>query len=393
MAAVAVVAARAGEELVMTRVTRVLLVLLLPLAGLAGCEATKSSTPTSPSVAGPIAGVSITTPVIVSPAQGLAISSTDQPLTLTIGNSTTNGVRTISYNFEVAVDAAFSSKLVSREGIEPGADGKTSLRLPDALASDRTYYWRAKAVDGANESSYSAAGSFAIFTPVVIQSPVPQKPISGATTSNRTPEFKVTNAVRSGPAGAIYYTFEISSNQTFTALIAVVTVPEQSVETKFTIAQELAASTKFYWRVKAYDSNVTGPWSLTQSFVTPAPVVTTPTNPGNPNTGAACDSSNPDTIVKCERNKYGYMSGSQIYNFLVASARSLNRNHIAGNPFGILRKSGSTCNGYSCDIICSGQGTGQLQYDVLGDAEGAQVAGWGSPKTYPNIRVDVCDIQ
>jgi len=378
----------------MTRVTRGLLVLLLPLTGLVGCDASKSSTPTSPSVAGPIAGVNITTPAIVSPPVGLAVSSTEQPVTLTVGNSTTNGVRPITYNFDVALDAAFSNKVISREGIEPGSDGKTSFRLPDALASDRTYFWRAKAVDGANESSFSAAGSFAIFTPVVIQPPVPLKPISGATTSSRSPEFEVRNAVRSGPAGAVHYTFEISSNQTFTALVAVVTVAEQSAETKFTIAQELAASTKYYWRVKAYDPNVSSPWSLTQSFVTPAPVVTTPTNPGTPGSGAACDSSNPDTIVKCERAKYGYMSASQVYAFLVASARSLNRNSISGSPFGILRKSGgSNCNGYSCDIICAGQGTAQRQYDVLADADGAQIAGWGSAHTYPNIRVDVCDIQ
>ena len=169
---------------------------------------------------------------------------------------------------------------------------------------------------------------------------------------------------------------------------------EKSGETKFTLAQELSTSTKYYWRVKAFDSNTTSDWSLVQSFVTPAPVVSTPTTPTTPNTGAACDSSNPDTIIKCERAKYGYMSTSQMYNFLVASAKSLNRNGISGSPFGILRKSGgSSCNGYSCDIICAGQGTAQRQYDVLGDAEGAQVAGWGSAKTYPDIRVDVCDIQ
>jgi hypothetical protein len=88
------------------------------------------------------------------------------------------------------------------------------------------------------------------------------------------------------------------------------------------------------------------------------------------------------------------MSNSQMLDFLRASAQSLNRNGIGGGPFGILRKSGgSSCNGYSCDIICAGQSTAQRQYDVLGDAEGAQVAGWGPPKTYPDIRMDVCEIQ
>jgi hypothetical protein len=316
-------------------------------------------------------------------------------VTLVVQNVTTNSQRPITYRFEVAMDADFSNKVASREGIEPGGDGKTSYRLPDALAADRTYYWRAKAVDGANESPYSQAVAFAVVTSVEIQSPVPLTPIGGGTTSSRSPEFRVRNSVRSGPAGSVSYTFEIAEDQGFGAMVAVVTVAEQASDTKFTIAQTLKASTKHYWRVRGYDQNAASPWSLTQSFVTPAAVVPpTPSPTPTPSPGAACNSGNPEAIIKCERAKYGHMSSSQTVDFLRASAKSLNRNAIAGAPFGILRKSGgSSCNGYSCDIICAGQGTAQQQYDVLGDAEGAQDPGWGPPKTYPNIRVDVCEIQ
>jgi hypothetical protein len=363
---------------------------------LAGCEASKSSTPTSPSVAGPIAGVNITAPAPVAPGAGTKISAKEQPVTLTVQNSTTNGQRPITYSFEIAVDGQFANKVLTREGIEPGGDGKTAFRLPDALAADRTYYWRAKAVDGANQSSYSEALSFAVVTIAELQAPLPITPISAATTSSRSPEFKVRNSARSGPAGAVAYTFEISENESFTAMVAIVTVAEQAAETRFTIAQTLKASTKHYWRAKAFDSNVMSPWTLTQSFVTPAAVVTPPSTPPStpPNTGTACNSSNPDTIIKCERAKYGHMSEGQLLEFLRASAKSLNRNGIPGGAFGILRKGGgASCGGYSCDIICAGQGTDQRQHDVLGDADGAQAPGWGSPKTYPNIRVDVCEIQ
>jgi hypothetical protein len=379
----------------MTRTRLVLMMLPVAAVAFAGCEAVKSANPTSPSVAGPVAGVNISTPTPVAPGQGTAVSSKDQPVTLVVQNATTNSQRPITYRFEVAVDADFTNKVASREGIEPGGDGKTSYRLPDALAADRTYYWRAKAVDGANESAYSQAVAFSVVTSVEIQSPVPLAPIGGATTSSRNPEFRVRNSVRSGPTGSINYTFEIAEDQAFAAMVAVVTVAEQATDTKFTIAQTLKASTKYYWRVRGFDQNVASSWTLTQSFVTPAAVVTpTPTPTPTPSPGAACNSANPDTIIKCERAKYGYMSASQTLDFLRASAKSLNRNAIAGSPFGILRKDGgSSCNGYACDIICAGQGTAQQQYDVLGDAEGAQVAGWGPPKTYPNIRVDVCDIQ
>jgi len=371
-----------------------LALLVFPVAALVltGCEATKSANPTSPSVAGPIAGVNISTPAPVAPGQGSSIPAKDQPVTLVVQNATTNGQRAITYRFEVAVDGEFGNKVATREGVEPGGDGKTSCRLPDALAPDRTYYWRAKAVDGANESAYSQAVSFSVVTVVEIQPPAPIAPIGGATTSSRSPEFRVRNSVRTGPAGAVSYTFEIAEDQSFSAMVAIVTIGEQSAETKFTIAQQLKASTKHYWRVRGFDSNASSPWSLTQSFVTPAAPTTPPTTPPNP--GTVCNSSNPDTIIKCERAKYGYMSSSQTLDFLRASAKSLNRNSIPGGAFGILRKGGgANCGGYACDIICAGQGNDQRQHDVLGDADGAQTAGWGSAKTYPNIRVDVCVIQ
>ncbi|HXG55953.1 MAG TPA: hypothetical protein VNJ03_11285, partial [Vicinamibacterales bacterium] len=84
----------------------------------------------------------------------------------------------------------------------------------------------------------------------------------------------------------------------------------------------------------------------------------------------------------------------QMLELMKASARSLNRNAIPNGPWGILRKAaGNQCGGYSCDIVCAGQGTSQRQVDILGDVEVAQVAGWGSTHTYPGIRVDVCEIQ
>jgi hypothetical protein len=88
------------------------------------------------------------------------------------------------------------------------------------------------------------------------------------------------------------------------------------------------------------------------------------------------------------------MSPSDMVNFLRATARTLNAKGISGGPWGILRKSsGNQCNGWSCDIICSGQGNNQTQYDVLGDVGGTNSPGWDGPHTVPNIRVDYCEIQ
>ena len=88
------------------------------------------------------------------------------------------------------------------------------------------------------------------------------------------------------------------------------------------------------------------------------------------------------------------MNAGEIVSFLTAVAQSLNRNNIPDGPYGLLRKTGGhQCNGYSCDIMCSGQGGGQKQFDVLSDSDGAQIPVWGGPLVPPNIRVDTCDIK
>jgi hypothetical protein len=84
---------------------------------LAGCEAKKSTNPLSPSVAGPIAGVNITAPRLLEPLQGFKIKESQQPIKLVIENATTNGVRTVTYMFEVASDADFNNKVYARSGV------------------------------------------------------------------------------------------------------------------------------------------------------------------------------------------------------------------------------------------------------------------------------------
>jgi hypothetical protein len=241
--------------------------------------------------------------------------------------------------------------------------------------------------------------SFSIITPVIIDVPAPLSPTGGTTISSTRPSFRIKNAAYSGPSGQIVNTIQVANDPAFASMVAVYNVPAQGSETRFDPPLELPFSRTFHWRVRAYDSGpsgVIGAWSGAQAFVTPAepPPPPPPAPSPFPGPGGTCDSSSPLRIVQCERSKYGHMSSSQTVTFLRAVARDLNRNGIAEGPFGILRKgSGSNCGGYSCDIICSGQGSSQKQWDVLSDAEGSQDPVWSGPKTEPNIRVDVCEIQ
>src|SRR5439155_20272184 len=101
----------------------------------------------------------ISAPRIMQPTQSARIAVDQQPVTLMVGNATTSGVRPLTYLFEVAVDTDFTNKVFTRNGITPGDNGQTSLRMPDALATGRTYFWRSRAEDGANTGFYSPIGS------------------------------------------------------------------------------------------------------------------------------------------------------------------------------------------------------------------------------------------
>lgn len=593
----------------MRRLTAALLLSPLLLA-VAGCEATKTADPLSPSVAGPIPGVNITAPKTVAPSSA-RVAVDQQPLTLVVENASSNGPRPLTYTFELATDAGFTNKVLSRDSVSPGSDGRTSLKLPDPLASGRTYYWRARAQDGANTGPYSAAANFDVFTPTAIDQPIPVMPINNVKIENLRPRFMVTNAARSGPVGAISYVFELSDTDTFANKLAIWTVPEQPNQTAFDAPQDLQYGKQYFWHARAFDGATTGSWSATQVFQTPSvtidapqlvfpasgatvdnlhprffwtnasrtgsvgpvsytlelsesdtfatrlavwavgeqpnqttldppqdlsygkqyfwhvrafsqlaigpwsptlafqtqtltlaqaqlvlpasgvtldslhptflwnnaprsgsvgpvtytlelsdtdafanklavwavgeqpnqtslvapqdlayskqyfwhvrafsPLATgawsaaqafhTPEPPpppapppppgGGGNPPAPCGPPYPNTplgIVQCQRSNYGQsMSSTDLVNLMTAIARDLNAAGVSGGPFGILRKtSGSQCNGYSCDIICAGQGNSQQQWDVLSDVGNTNRPTWNGPATVPNIRVDVCEIQ
>lgn len=363
------------------------------LTPLIACEAKKSENPLSPTVAGPIAGVEITAPRQLQPAQGTKLKESQQPLTLVVENSSTNGVRPIAYSFEVASDTTFETKMYARSGVTPGADGRTTVTV-DRLESGRLYYWRVRAEDGANSSPYSTS-SFEILPKPQLDPPPQHSPVNNDQTASRRPELVVGMANRNAAIGNVFYEFQLAMDPSFGGIVAAGTRSEAGGTTRFAPDGDLAGSTTYFWRVRASDDEFRSTWSPTQSFRTPAAPAPGPGPGPAPDAGGPCDFNSGEAIVNCERAKYGYMDKGQILAFLRSVARSLNRNGIDGGPFGILRKNaGNQCGGYSCDIICAGQGASQRQHDVLGDVEGAQSPQWGPPHTISNgIRIDVCEIQ
>jgi hypothetical protein len=235
----------------------------------AGCEAEKSRNPLSPNVAGPIAGVSISVPQPASPANGSEVLNTS-PVQLTFNNSTSNGERPFWYIVELAADAGFTNRLYSNARVTPAAGSQTTVVVDGALAADRTYYWRVKAHDGANESEFSAASRFDLVVPIVLGAPVPVSPVNGETVSSVRPVLTVNNGAVQGRAGRVEYWFEVALDQAFAQTLAQVGVERSGGAQTSAQMPELPAGALLYWRATGFNGTLTGTWSQVQSFRTPA---------------------------------------------------------------------------------------------------------------------------
>jgi len=382
----------------MRRTTSLSAIVLLAVAG-AACEQVKSYNPLSPNLAGPIPWVQITPPKLLEPFSGQQIKPTEQPVKLLIENAGSNGPRPLYYTFEIAADSGFTNIILQRDKVSPGGNGRTQLTLDGNLQIGRNYFWRARAADGANTGPYSAMRSFEIQDPVVIQAPVTIAPKGGITAATLRPILTVNNAARTGPHGVLFYQFEVALDQGFAARVYDGDTLEGPGQTSVIPPINLPVSTQLFWRVRVNDGQYASPWSVVESFRTPAapannPPPPPPSSPTPPPSTTDCWSlGNPLAILECHRPNYpsGQLHGSDAVNFLSASAADFNRAGINGGGFGLLVKTGgNNCNGYSCDILCQGQGPGQNQHDVLIDET---YPTWGPPLDHSTIRVDVCEVK
>jgi hypothetical protein len=289
---------------------RWVLVVCLAAVPVAGCGVTKSANPLSPAVAGPIAGVSIGRPNPLEPGQDWQIFMRDQPVKLLFQNVTSTGVRPITYTVEIAGDSAFSSVVFKRTGVTPGSGETTTLQLPDALATGRTYWWHVRAEDGANSSEFSPTRSFVAVTPVNLGAPVAKSPSGVITTM--VPEFTIQAGSASGPINRIVYTVQVANDQAFASIAAIFVPDETKPETTIAQNYQFLNDRTYYWRVQARDtgdSQALSPWSSTQIFTTmqPAPPPPPPSggSGGTPPSGngnwQACGSTPGDTLVQCVR--------------------------------------------------------------------------------------------
>lgn len=279
---------------------------------LTACQVQKSANPLSPTVAGPIEGVVISTPNLLEPGQDWEMRTRDQPLKLLFQNADTSGERPLTYAFDIASDAEFKNIVFARTGIEPSSGPVTTFQLPDKLAAG-TYWWRTRAEDGANTGPYSEIKSFNVLAEVVLAPPIPASPANGSTISDLTPKFKIKAGNRSGVTADIEYILQVSNNSSFSSIAAIFTKKETWPETRIDENYSFLYQRTYYWRVRAWhtaDGSELSNWSSTQTFKTPRPPVVEPPPPpddggggggGNPN---SCNSTRGSDIADCIEARY-----------------------------------------------------------------------------------------
>jgi len=248
--------------------------------GAAGCGTEKSRNPLSPNVAGPMAGVTITSPKPLQPVNNQEIV-TGTPIELLMENPSSNSERPHWLNIELALDAEFQQRVHVAERVAPGPNGRTAYRVSANLVSERFYYWRARALDGANTGPYSGNATFRVVTPVRIEPVIPVSPINGDPITTTTPDLVVTNGPVSGPAGPVIYRFIIASDHNFGNVVALYDAARSDGgSTGVRVSTPLAQNTVYFWRVLGSDGTHVSDYSAIQSFRTPAPVAPPPPPPG-----------------------------------------------------------------------------------------------------------------
>jgi len=248
--------------------------LALALAA-AACEKSSPATPSTIADAAPAAsvtdavtGITLTAPVPLTPNNNQQFRNAEQPVTLTVRNAVSTGTTALTYTFEVATDANFANRVYTKDNVAEGGGGQTALRI-DRIAADRSYFWRARANSGAQAGPNSTTRGFSIGPEVILQTPVLLSPENNGQASGN-PNFVVSNVVRTGPAGQVFYRFEISTSSSFSPLAVAQTVAEQGGgQTSF--AYQVPANTPagtYFWRVQASDpsNGVTSPFSATFQF-------------------------------------------------------------------------------------------------------------------------------
>jgi subtilase family serine protease/flagellar hook assembly protein FlgD len=199
-----------------------------------------------------------------APAEGASVA-TPHPL-LVVNDASSSGGATLTYEFQIFMDAALARALPGATGVSEEASW-TSWRVAAALTEDARYWWRARATDGFSTSPWSAVASFvvdAVNRPP--SAPVADTPAAGSRVPSRQPALTVRNAL--DPEGQpLRYEFRLASGPDMAdVVVSAADVAEGLGLTTWTVPLTLEENAFYYWSARASDGVNLSPWSAPAAF-------------------------------------------------------------------------------------------------------------------------------
>ncbi len=164
----------------------------------------------------------------------------------------------LEYDFELYGDAQLSQWIGGAGG--PDTAWQVDLTLDD----NRSYFWRARAVDEHAETGpWSQTVSLFVNTANdPPDTPVLNNPVSGGTATSLTPTLSVFNA-DDLDQDALRYAFELYADPDLSQLLSAATVDQGYLITDWTVPAVLDDGGIYYWRVRADDGQLAGAWMPT----------------------------------------------------------------------------------------------------------------------------------
>lgn len=186
---------------------------------------------------------SVPPPALLTPADG----AVDQPLTITFSWKAAACGNT--YDFQIATDSRFTTIVLNAPNLTV-----TSASV-SGFAQYTTYYWRLRTIYNGVPGNWSTPFSFTTIPPPP-PAPLLSAPADGSTAQPLAPTISCQSTLY-----AKSYRFQVSTNPSFTSLVADQTQPGTNMA-----LTGLSNFTTYYWRVQASNVSGTSPWSATWSF-------------------------------------------------------------------------------------------------------------------------------
>jgi hypothetical protein len=162
-----------------------------------------------------------------------------------------------------------SSFITITAGSTGTSNGSVSFTVVANTGAERT---GTLGIAGTTTTITQRAGSPAPPAAVTFAAPTPRSPIGNVESSSVRPTLVVDNAAATGNPGTVTYRFELSDQSAMTdtaRIIAVDGIPQGSTATSWTVDRDLSVGTHYFWRARATNGTVIGPFSNIDTFTTP----------------------------------------------------------------------------------------------------------------------------